>query len=98
MFRAFLAGVVLVIGTSHVTTPTAQAPVGFSLVLESTATGWAARCDSGCHWTHLTMSCAPSRYATTDANGVGPRAARSASPPFAFNVERTGREVRATGR
>jgi hypothetical protein len=44
------------------------------------------------------MSCARSCNATIDANGVGPRAARSGSPSFAFNVERTGREVRATGR
>jgi hypothetical protein len=98
MFRAFLAGIVLVIGTGLMTTPSAQTPAGFSLVLESTATGWAARCDSGCRWTHITLSCARSCDATIDANGVRPRGARSASPSFAFNIERTGREVRATGR
>jgi hypothetical protein len=98
MFRTLLAGIALVIGVGPATTPTAHAPAGFSLVLESTRTGWAAHCDSGCHWTTITLSCARSCDATIDANGVGPRAAPFVSPSFAFKVERTDREVRAIAR
>jgi hypothetical protein len=97
MFRTFLAGIALVIGAGQTQT-TRQAPASFNLVLESTPTGWAARCDSGCHWTTIALTCARSCDATIDANGVGPRAARFASPSFAFKVERTGREVRAIAR
>lgn len=96
MFRALITVVALAVTSATAKTRT---PADFSLVLESTPTGWAARCDSGCRWHELSFSCEGACGAIVDGNGlvtaVTPRFDSSA---FRFRVERTGAEVRATAR
>ena len=97
MFKALVPGIVLVAGLG--VAPMARAPVAFSLVLESSATGWAARCDSGCRWRQLSFSCERACGAVIDANGVAHLATPSLdSASFRFIVERSAGEVRATAR
>ena len=97
MLVSLLGGLVFIGLTSAA--PTAPPPelVPFSIVLESTETGWAARCDSGCQWERLSFTCAGACAAVVDARGVrtveAPLEERAA---FRFRVERTGRAIRAT--
>jgi hypothetical protein len=62
-----VVGGLLVIGAprpSH-----AQQDSAFSLVLEQSGTGWSARCNSGCRWTHLAFSF-PGRAVRISISGV----------------------------
>jgi hypothetical protein len=97
MFRALVASIALIAGAGAA--PTIRAPAAFGLVLESSATGWAARCDSGCRWHQLSFSCERACRAIVDANGLVTVATPHLdSSSFRFIVERTGGEVRATSR
>jgi hypothetical protein len=99
MFRVLLIGVALVIGPSAATTATPATAQSFSLVLESSPTGWAARCDSGCRWQRLSFGCERACGAIIDANGVAILASQALdSATFRFRVERTLTGIRATGR
>lgn len=60
----FILAITLLVGR-----PTPQ-PAPFQLMLERTATGWSARCDSGCSWTKLSASCLLRCHVTIDNNGV----------------------------
>ncbi|HEV8446393.1 MAG TPA: hypothetical protein VGQ44_06225 [Gemmatimonadaceae bacterium] len=96
MFRALVSGIALVVTSAAATT---RAPAAFSLVLESTPTGWAARCDSGCRWHELSFNCERACGAIVDANGVVTLATPQLDQAaFRFIVERTAAEVRATAR
>ena len=97
MLVSLLAGLALVGGAHAAPSPSMDAPAAFSLVLESTATGWAARCDSGCRWQRLSFDCERSCAAVIDANGVS-RAGTVGEEraAFRFRVERTEQGVRAT--
>ena len=67
----------------------AQQESGFSLVLEKSATGWSARCTSGCRWTHLAFNY-PVHAARISIAGVS--ADDSPDPDtvgFAFTVHST---------
>jgi len=99
MFRGFLASVALILVSGGAATPKTAAPTAFSLVLESAANGWAARCDSGCRWHELSFNCRQACGAIIDANGVVTLATpRPESAPFQFTVERSAAGVRATAR
>ena len=95
MFRAFLGSIALVVGLGSA--PATPAPANFSLTLESTPNGWAARCDTGCAWRDVSFRCEVACGAVVDANGLVTLATGDLRPsPFRFIVERTGREIRAT--
>jgi hypothetical protein len=99
MFRVVLASIALAVTAGVTPTPTPNAPASFSLVLESSATGWAARCDTGCHWRHLSFGCEHACGAIIDADGVVTLATpRLDSTSFRFYVRRAGTEIRATAR
>lgn len=95
MVKALLTGFAIVFGTASIstTTPTAS-PHPFSLVLESTAYGWAASCDSGCRWRHLGLSCnGACGVITIDANVSRPiHRAIWSRPRSAFAWSDTGKE------
>lgn len=68
----------------------ASASLGFSLVVTSTPTGWAAHCDTGCHWTDLAFACRSACSARVDANGlVTGQTARVEPSAFAFRLDRS---------
>jgi hypothetical protein len=100
MFRALLAGAVLLAG--HVALGPVQVrrqPAVFSIVLESTPTGWAARCDTGCRWHEAAFGCGWACGAVVDANGLVTLATpRPASTPFMFIVEKKSGGVWADSR
>ena len=100
MLRVLLSGFAL--GAAHTTLGRAQVerqPAQFSLVLESTPTGWAARCDSGCRWRQLAFDCERACRAVVDANGLVTVASpRPDSTAFLFLVERTPTGVSAESR
>jgi hypothetical protein len=100
MVRALLAGLSLsASGAVTVTAQKAQPRASFSLVLESTRTGWAAQCDSGCRWRQLSFDCRQACGAVIDADGVVTlAAARRDSTAFRFVVEHTPTGVRAIAR
>jgi hypothetical protein len=69
------------------------------MVVESTPTGWAARCDKGCRWRELSFGCERACNAVIDANGIVTLATlRPDSAAFGFVVEHTPTGVRATTR
>lgn len=97
MLKPLLAGVALLVAITAAKQPETQPPAAFSLVLESTATGWSARCDSGCRWRSLSFDCDRACGAVLDANGVSTIMSPSRdSTTFRFRVERVAREVYAT--
>jgi hypothetical protein len=69
----------------------------FAVILEHSATGWAARCEAGCQWTAVSMSCARCDV-RLDASGIA-RAYPSAPAPtgFAFVLSSAGGGVTARG-
>ena len=70
MLRALLIGCALSATAASASIAQVTAPPApFSLVLESTTTGWAARCDSGCHWRQVSFDCGRVCGAIVDANG-----------------------------
>ena len=96
MLGSLLASLAL-LGGAGTATPPAHVPAAFSLVLESTATGWAARCDSGCRWQRLSFTCERACAAIVDANGVrAVTVAVEEDAAFRFRVERTQRGIQAT--
>lgn len=99
MFRLLLAGIALAIGAGSVRTATPSPIPSFSLVLESSTTGWAARCESGCAWQRLSFGCERACAAIIDANGVATVGAqRLDSAAFRFRAERTPSGIRATSK
>ena len=84
---AFIAGACRKTPPAVVSTPV---PTGhFAVILEHSATGWAAHCVTGCRWTDVSMSC-PGCDVRVDASGIA-RAHPGAPPPtgFAFVLSST---------
>ena len=82
-----VGGGLLAIGATHQSL--AQQDSAFSLMLEKSATGWSARCISGCAWTHLAFNY-PRHAARISFSGVS--ANDSPDPDtvgFAFTVQST---------
>jgi hypothetical protein len=99
MVRALLVSIALMVDAQALPSPPTLPPSAFSLVLESTANGWAARCDTGCRWQRLSFGCERACRAVVDANGVATVATPYLdSAAFRFIVERTDHGVRATSR
>jgi len=74
-------------------------PVAFSIVLTTTPTGWAAKCDAGCRWKELGFSCATACPAIVDANGVVTLASPRPEPTaFSFTVRHDHNGAQATSR
>jgi hypothetical protein len=89
---------VVVMTGCHRVPEVATAPVHhFAIVLERSATGWSARCETGCAWTEVTETCAGCDI-RLDATGIS-RAypARPGAEGFEFVVsgERQGWSARA---
>ena len=73
----------------HATAARTASEAHFSLVLERTARGWRAQCDSGCRWTKLSIACLGCEV-RINAAGVGPALrAETDTTGFAFTVRRT---------
>jgi beta-lactamase regulating signal transducer with metallopeptidase domain len=85
------------LNATHVLSSARQAALSaFSLVITTMPTGWAAHCDSGCHWQEVAYSCPGNCRAVFDANGVStPRARRADASEFAFELQRVDGETRA---
>lgn len=62
----------------------------FRIVLESSPTGFTARCDTGCFWRTLTYNCGSNCLAVLDVHGVrgGPATARP-DAAFGFRIQGT---------
>jgi hypothetical protein len=89
--RAFvLAACVAIAGSTACAA--AQSQTGgdiFQLELTPTASGYTARCASGCSWQTLSFACAEDCHAVIDANGVYPLATtKQGSAAFAFQLHR----------
>jgi len=86
--------VVLVATACHKTPPTV-APTSvsnghFAIVLEHSAKGWAAHCETGCHWVDVSMSCGGCDV-QLDASGIAPAyPATSVATGFAFVLSTAG--------
>ena len=77
--------------------PTAAPESHFTIVLERSAKGWAAHCETGCAWVNVSMFCDGCEV-RLDANGIGPAyPATSTAAAFAFvlSADRTGGKARA---
>ena len=85
-------------GGCHRTPAVAAAPLHhFVIVLERSATGWSARCETGCAWTEVSQTCA-SCDIRLDATGISRGdSARAGTEGFEFIVsgEREGWSARA---
>jgi len=69
----------------------------FAIILERSANGWAAHCETGCAWVNVSMSCDGCEV-RLDASGIGPAyPATPAATGFAFvlSPDRTGGKARA---
>jgi hypothetical protein len=88
---AFAAIVVLVGGVSVAVAPHDQQTVTpFQVVLERSAHGWSAQCDSGCSWTAISFECRSQCAAIVDNNGVRTAVAPATdSASFSFRVQQT---------
>ncbi len=85
-----LLSVGLAIGVTSVRAAVPVTPSEFSMLITHTATGWTAHCDSGCHWTDLSLSCQASCGAVVDENGLTSPADTLSNPSrFAFELTRT---------
>ncbi len=91
-YTSLVAGGLLAAAANHpARLPRAAAPVPppeprFALVLEHSGSRWAARCEAGCRWTEVTITC-PGCAVRLDAAGVQPAAApRDTALPFAFEL------------
>jgi hypothetical protein len=90
------------IGTACHQKPPTVAPAAapedhFAIVLERSAKGWAAHCETGCAWVSVSMSCDGCEV-RLDANGIGPAyPANPAATGFAFvlSADGTGGKARA---
>ena len=83
----------LVLLASGYATPPAQ----FQLVLERTASGWSAHCDSGCSWIDLSAKCVAACSATITNSGIAIGAVKADAARFSFVVERTATGWTANG-
>jgi hypothetical protein len=78
-----ILSVFLAAGCHKTRSAATPAPGGhFALILEHSATGWAAHCEAGCLWTDVSMSCAGCEV-RLDAAGIG-RAYPSEAPATGF--------------
>jgi len=102
--KRLLLVLALVTGCASISRGVASAPslsdrAQFSMVVTTTETGWAARCDSGCHWTRLSAVCAIACRAIVDASGLNAaQTERRDSSAFAFELTRTARGMQAISR
>jgi hypothetical protein len=92
---------IVVVAACHNKPPTVapmSAPEGhFAIVLEQSAKGWTAHCETGCAWVEVSMSCAGCDV-RIDASGIGPAyPATTAATGFAFvlSADGTGGKARA---
>ena len=92
-----LSAVVLTAGC-HRAPALAAAPVQhFAIVLEQSATGWSARCETGCAWTEVSQSCSGCDI-RLDATGISrgyPARAETQGFEFIVSSERDGWSARA---
>ena len=91
-----LLAVVLTAGC-HRAPAVAAAPVHFSIVLERSATGWSARCETGCAWTEVSETCTGCDI-RLDATGISrgyPARAGTRGFEFVIAQEREGWRARA---
>ena len=92
-----LIGVVLT-GGCHRSAPTPITAVPeshFSLILEHSSSGWAARCEAGCRWKEVTMNCGGCTV-RLDIAGISQLGAAQDKPNgFEFTVSRTSKGVMA---
>jgi hypothetical protein len=88
---ASLLGLAAIAGSRKPTVAATALPdVPFSITVTSTPTGWAAKCDAGCHWTKVSFDCRSTCGAIVDANGLRTlQAPRTEPSPFAFRLDRT---------
>jgi len=67
----------------------------FSLVLEHSSSGWAARCETGCRWKEVTMTCGGCTV-RLDVAGISElRAMHTKADGFEFTVSRTSDGLKA---
>ena len=86
-----LMGVVLVAGC-HNSTRTAVSAIPerhFSLILEHSPSGWAARCEAGCRWKEVAMTCNGCTVRLDVAGIYQLQAPHNESDGFEFTVSRT---------
>ena len=98
---ASVVSALLVTMACHKTPPSvasvAPANGHFSIVVEHSAGGWRAHCETGCHWVDVSMFCGGCDV-RLDATGIRPAyPASSAVPGFAFvlSTDGTGWKARA---
>ena len=99
--KTFIAGLALLAGCASMgrTHSEKQTAASFSVVLQPTAAGWAARCDSGCRWREASFECRTACGAIVDQNGlVTTLTPRPEPTAFSFQVERTSTGARAQSR
>jgi hypothetical protein len=91
-FVAFaLVGFALVSGCHRpVSTAAIAVPEShFSLLLEHSSSGWAARCEAGCRWNEVTMTCSGCTVRLDVAGISEVRATHIKADGFEFTVSRT---------
>ena len=93
-----LAMLALPLGLAASAAEPRSVPGDFSLILDYTATGWAAECEVGCTW-KAAFSCESACNALVDSRGlVTLGEIRPPDPKFAFVIEHTRIGVRARAR
>ena len=65
-----LLAVITFLAGPAVPSATQSSVANFSVTIEVTPTGWAARCDSGCAWRELAFECRVACDAIIDSNGL----------------------------
>ena len=98
--RTLIAAALLAVAPAVAAGPrpkgTATPIAHFAILLEHSAQGWAATCDTGCRWTHLTMSCEGCKI-RVDVAGVGPASApERGTEGFSFTLRDAGAGWQAT--
>lgn len=90
MSNAMVAIVVGLLAGGHQSS-TVQGPLAaFSVVVETTSTGWLARCDSGCTWREVSFACATACDAILGSTGLFSTATLPPRPTsFLFVLTRT---------
>jgi hypothetical protein len=94
---AILFALVFMAGCRRAPAATATPVHHFAIVLEQSATGWSARCETGCAWTAVSETCSGCDI-RLDASGISRGyPARSGTQGFEFVVssERQGWTARA---
>jgi hypothetical protein len=88
---AVVFSVALIAGCQKPPRPAAPAPAAethFAVVLERSAKGWAAHCETGCSWVDVTMSCEGCDV-QLDASGIARASVATAPKGFAFVLSDT---------